>query len=122
MLDGAALDRLDRIGGSDLVVEMIDLFLEHSPDRIAAARTGARARDLVAVYRAAHSMKSTAATLGAEAVRAAAASLEGRASEGDASSIPSLLEELERCYHAARDRLIEERDRRGSADEPRGAV
>lgn len=122
VLDGTALERLERVGGNDLVVEMIGLFLEHSPERIAAARVGAHARDLVAVYRAAHSLKSTAATLGAGSVQAAAQSLERQASMGDASAIPPLLDELERCYQGARERLIAERDRRGSADEPRGAV
>ena len=37
-IEGAALDRLLRIGGQEFLLEMIDLFLENAPQRIRAAQ------------------------------------------------------------------------------------
>lgn len=115
MLDDEALVRLDRIGGDEFVVEMIELFLEHAPGRIAAVRSALDAGDLPAVRQAAHSLKSTAASLGARVVQATAEAIELHARDGAATPIPPLLEELGGQYAQVRARLEVERDRRSSA-------
>lgn len=79
LVDPGALERLNRIGGQEFLVEMIELFLEHSPQRLDAAREAYRDGEVSAVYRAAHSLKSTAANLGASALQDAAARVEDRA-------------------------------------------
>ena len=64
-LDATALDRLRRFGGGTLLGRMIDLFLVAAEERIdTAARAGATG-DLETVERALHSLKSSAAQLGA---------------------------------------------------------
>jgi HPt (histidine-containing phosphotransfer) domain-containing protein len=49
----------------DIVGELVRLFLANTPPRIASMVTGVKSGDLVAVARAAHSLKSSSAHLGA---------------------------------------------------------
>lgn len=114
-LDGGALARLDRIGGSEFVVEMIDLFLENAPRRLKAARDGFEGGDVPTLHRAVHSLKSTAANLGARALQETAEEAEARANEEDMEAIPPLLDDLDRQYAEARDELEAERHRRKGA-------
>lgn len=112
VMDPAALERLNRIGGQEFLVEMLELFLEHAPQRLATAHEAFDTGDLETVYRAAHSLKSTAANVGAARLQALAAELEERAAAGDATSAGPLLEELNRRYERVRPELERERDRR----------
>lgn len=66
----AALERLRRFGGDTLLRDMIDLFLEHTPARIAAAQQAIATGDAHAAHLAVHSMVSSCAQLGAERMRA----------------------------------------------------
>jgi len=123
VLEAAALDRLLRVGGQDFVIEMIDLFLLHAPERIAAAIAAAAAGDLVTVHRSAHSLKSTAANIGAVRLQALAAEVESSASTGASESIVSMVERLKTCYAEVSERLGSERARRlASIDPPPGAT
>jgi HPt (histidine-containing phosphotransfer) domain-containing protein len=106
-VDGAALDRLLRIGGHEFLLEMIDLFLENAPQRIRAARTALEEGDARGVYRAAHSPN-----LGARALQRLAERLEERAAEEDVEALPPLVEEVARRYEDVRRRLESERKRR----------
>ena len=115
VLETAALDRLLRIGGQDFVVEMIELFLEHAPERLRAAQAAHEAEDYQALYRAAHSLKSTAANLGARRLQQAAERTEARANAKDLVALRPLLEEMNRRYAQVRERLETERDRRRRA-------
>lgn len=110
-LDPDALDRLHRIGGNAFVVEMIELFLENAPLRLASARGAMDSRDQGTLHRAVHSLKSTAATLGAYALRNAAGKVEARAKAGALEEVPALLDHLEREITEAREQLLAERDR-----------
>lgn len=111
-LDTAALERLTRIGGQPFLLEMIELFLEHAPQRLASAREGFAAADYAVVYRAGHSLKSTAGNLGARDLQRVAERLEARAAAEDAPAIGPLLDELDARYDQLRPRLESERDRR----------
>lgn len=115
LVDPGALERLNRIGGQEFLVEMIELFLEHSPQRLDAAHEALRDAEVSAVYRAAHSLKSTAANLGASALQAAAARVEDRAAAEDVKSLAPLLDEMNRQYERVRPELEAERDRRKGA-------
>ena len=114
-LEAGAIARLDRIGGSGFVIEMIELFLENAPQRLDSAREAYDHEDPATLYRAVHSLKSTAANLGARTLQATAASAETRARDEDMDAIPPLLDDLEREYEAAREALEAERDRLKSA-------
>ncbi|MGK7311106.1 MAG: Hpt domain-containing protein [Candidatus Longimicrobiales bacterium M2_2A_002] len=110
-LDDSALARLDRIGGGSFIVEMIDLFLENAPIRLEAARAAHDAGDLATLHRAVHSLKSTAANLGARSLQRAAEAAEDRASAKDVDAMAPLLDDLYRRYEEARTELEAERER-----------
>ena len=112
VLDEGAIARLDRIGGSEFVVEMIELFLEHAPDRIRAAHEAYDGGDVPTLHRAVHSLKSTAANLGARALQGSAEAAEARANDGDLEALLPLLDDLDRHYEDAKLELEAERDRR----------
>lgn len=63
--DQSALDRLERFGGPKFLNEMVRLFLADAPRRIAIAADAATRRDVEAMEQALHSLKSSAAQLGA---------------------------------------------------------
>lgn len=112
VIDDTALQRLVRIGGQPFLIEMIDLFLQHAPVRIRAAREALETGDHQALYRAAHSLKSTAGNLGARALQRVAERVEARAAERDVETIPPLLDEMTRRFEDVRGRLEAERRRR----------
>ena len=95
VLDASALARLRKLGGEKLLSEMIALFLQHAPARLAAARAGNSGGDARAVERAAHSLTSTAANLGAVRVQRLARRVEELAGGGDLASAAQLLPDLE---------------------------
>ncbi len=112
VLEPAALDRLLRVGGQDFVIEMIDLFLLHAPQRLEAATEAMEAGDLVTVHRSAHSLKSTAANMGGLRLQAAAARAEAKAAAGAVKGMNPLIEAMRACFTELRPRLVEERARR----------
>lgn len=116
VLDDDALDRLLRIGGQGFVIEMIELFLDNAPHRVASARAALEAGDFKTLYRAAHSLKSTSANLGAQRLRLAAERVEGMAAAGDHEGMDTLVEEMATCYDQVRERLDAERKRRTSPE------
>jgi HPt (histidine-containing phosphotransfer) domain-containing protein len=82
VLEPAAVERLLRLGGADLVRQMIELYLRHGPERIAALAAGVAAGDAGQVERAAHTLKSTAGNLGAHRLQHTADALEAMAADG----------------------------------------
>ena len=79
----AALDRMSRVGGASLVIELAALYLEDLPGRIARARDALDARDPLALAKAAHALRSSSAQLGAEALTTACDDVEDAAERGD---------------------------------------
>jgi HPt (histidine-containing phosphotransfer) domain-containing protein len=63
--DRDALARLERFGGSKLLDEMIALFRQLAPERLAVAATGVSSGDAISTENALHSLKSSSAQLGA---------------------------------------------------------
>ena len=77
-IDVAVLDALEQAIGDDraLLRELVETYLEDAPRQIEALRFGLGTRDVEQVHRAAHMLKSISATVGAEALSAAARELE----------------------------------------------
>jgi HPt (histidine-containing phosphotransfer) domain-containing protein len=105
-IDDSALDRLRRQGGPVLVREIVKIFLEDAPLRLRDGRAGAKARNLDATRRAAHSLKSTAAALGAVELKAVSERIEQLAADNQASAVDALLDRWDSTYAAAERRLM----------------
>ncbi|MGH2930261.1 MAG: response regulator, partial [Solirubrobacteraceae bacterium] len=66
-LDAAALESLRELGGAEFLAEVVEVFLADAPALIASVRSSLERRDAEELRRAAHTLKSNAATLGAPA-------------------------------------------------------
>jgi CheY-like chemotaxis protein/HPt (histidine-containing phosphotransfer) domain-containing protein len=107
-VDASVLARLaESMGGDDaFVAELIEQFVTDSPALVKAARQGLEAGDADEVRRAAHTLKSNAATFGANELadrssRLEAAARAGELGEGPAQ-IDAIADELERVHAALR--------------------
>ena len=107
ILDQAALDRLREWGGDKLLEQMVRLFLDNSLTRMEQIRAGAQGGDIKEAEKGAHSLKSSAANIGAEQLRVLAASMEHQAADGEVAACGALLAELEDAYKQARAALEE---------------
>lgn len=68
LLDQRVLQRLKDLGGDDdpgLFLELIDIFLQDAPQRIDEIRRGLEQGDVKLLERAAHTLKSSSANIGA---------------------------------------------------------
>lgn len=86
---------------------MIEAYLESTPARLTDAEAGWQVRDLRAVERAAHSMKSSSANFGATRLVEVSGKIEQLAVAGDQERLEPLMSELPTLYEQVRDRLLE---------------
>ncbi len=93
--DETVLTRLSETVGEDVMQEIIDLFRKHTPQRIEAAREGLRSGMLNEVARAMHSLKSSAAMIGASRVEEIARRMEETATQQGADALVSQLDDLD---------------------------
>lgn len=100
VLDPNALDTLRRIGGGDVefFAEMVQIFLEDSPPRLREISAALARGDVVAVYKAAHSLKGGASNFGAVEFRALAEKLEHAGKAGDVAALPGIFAALDAEY------------------------
>ncbi|HEY6876971.1 MAG TPA: response regulator, partial [Polyangiales bacterium] len=110
VLDRAKLDELHALGGGDreFVRELVRMFNEQAPRYLEMARVALDVNDLVAVAKAAHTLKSSSAYLGATRLSALCKELEGIAKERDLSACARSLEVLTAEYDAVRIALAAE--------------
>lgn len=101
VLDPNALSRLKEWGGDKLLGQMIRLFLENAPGRMEQIRGGLVGGDPREAEKGAHSLKSSAANIGAMRVRDLAAEVERSTSGGDSASGAHLLPPLEDAFAQA---------------------
>lgn len=94
-------------GDRRLLRELVGVFVEEAPGRLAELKRGAAARDATTVERVAHSLKGSAGLLGAASLLAACAELEERAVakrvDGVADLVARVEGELERVLAFFRD-------------------
>ena len=105
VIDPKAHARLTEWGGEVLVTQMIRLFLENAPTRLEQVRNGLSEGGLAEAERGVHSLKSSAANVGAVAVSRIANEMEERASDGDTVALEALLPDLEAAFAQAREQL-----------------
>ena len=101
IIDPAALKRLEDWGGSSLSKEIVRLFLENGPSRVDQIRGAMDGEDLDEPERGAHSLKSSAANVGAQLLQQVASELELAASGGDLQLVRELIPNLEQAYAQA---------------------
>jgi HPt (histidine-containing phosphotransfer) domain-containing protein len=101
IIDPQALDRLKDWGGDKLANQMVRLFIKNSGTRMDQIRKGASEGDLREAERGAHSLKSSAANIGAEVVRAFATQVESASLDNDMDTLRRVLPELETAYSEA---------------------
>jgi two-component system, sensor histidine kinase and response regulator len=96
-------DLLDRVGGDrDIVVELIEIFLEDAPALVAEVRDAGS--DLGRLQRVAHTLKGASGNMGAHGAQASAERLQHASAGGDTSSVEreraALLDEMARVTSA----------------------
>ena len=108
--DGAAMEKLRKLGGDEFVRRMIDIFFDYAPKRVAAARAGEQAGDLAAIAKAVHPLKSSAGQIGAHRMQDLAAQIEKLAMANQPGNLPPLLDQLEAALTQIKPRLEQERN------------
>jgi CheY-like chemotaxis protein len=99
-LDDDALKNLRDLGGDDFLGEVIDAFLADAPELIATLRRSLTEDSNEELRRAAHTLKSNGATLGAETFSELCRTLEHSAKTGDLEGAPELVDGIEQEYLA----------------------
>lgn len=102
LIDPAALESLRALGDESFLQEIIDIFLDDTPTRITELRTSLASGDQGTFARAAHSIKGSASNLGAEPLRAAAATLENDAQQAIPADAEARIQELDTILAATR--------------------
>ncbi|HLA08615.1 MAG TPA: Hpt domain-containing protein [Anaerolineales bacterium] len=105
LIDKTTFDELKQMSGPEFINELIDTFLDDAPkltDELTAAR---RANDADSFRRAAHSMKSNAATFGARHLAELAKELEMLGKENKLEETADRLKALEEAVKSACDEL-----------------
>lgn len=92
----AALERMSRVGGEALVIELAALYLEDLPGRVVRTRDALAAGDMPALAKAAHALRSSSAQLGAEALTTACDDVEDAAERADLETAASRVADVER--------------------------
>lgn len=112
-LDTAALDRLNQLGrpgAEPVALKTIRLFIESAPKLVQDLQTGAQLNDNDALRRAAHTLKSSSAIIGAMALSHAARQLEAQAVAGEVEAPATMVDDIAQGYEAVRIELERYRD------------
>jgi HPt (histidine-containing phosphotransfer) domain-containing protein len=104
ILDQEAIDNLrmlDPDGGDTFLREIIGIFLEDTPLRLAEIDQSLAAGDAPTFVRAAHTIKGASSNVGAAALRAVAEQLEHRAKKDGLVDLTALIAELKTEFASA---------------------
>jgi len=104
-IDKSTFEQLKQDTGDDFIKELIDTFLEDAPDLINQIKSAHQAGDANSFRRAAHSMKSNAATFGAMKLSELAKELETLGRENKLNNAGDNVKSLENTFGKVRDEL-----------------
>ena len=107
VVDEKTFDELKQMSGAEFINELIDTFLEDSPKLIEEMGSALKANNVDSFRRAAHSLKSNAATFGANELFALAKELEMLGKENKLNETGDRLRVLEEAYESVRKELSE---------------
>lgn len=106
-----AFEKVKSDDESDIVVELIDLYLQSSSQGISAMRKAAEEEEWAVFERAAHTLKGSSSTLGLRQVAKICQDLEEESSN-PSETVLRLMRLLESKFLEAKSVLIKERNRR----------
>lgn len=106
VIDMNTFNSLKENAGTEFVSELIDTFFEDTINLTEQMRTALAVKDAESFRRAAHSLKSNAATFGATQLASLARELEGMGRENNLE-IGNKLEVLEEAFQKVKSQLIE---------------
>jgi HPt (histidine-containing phosphotransfer) domain-containing protein len=98
VVDRSLIERLHRLGGSPLVARMLALFREQSVLRGDAIRGAVAAGDWAAAARSAHTLVSTAGSVGAMDLMQRARDLEEAVATGRTGEVPALADRVAEAF------------------------
>jgi HPt (histidine-containing phosphotransfer) domain-containing protein len=107
VIDGTVFDSLKESVGADFVPELVNAFLEEAPGLIAQLCPALLAGDTETFRRAAHSIKSNAATFGATRLFEQSKELEFMARENRLAEVGGKVEALEKTFARTAEALRE---------------
>jgi CheY-like chemotaxis protein len=110
IMDAAALNSLVGVMGSE-VADVLDVFFENAAKLMREIRSAAETGDAALLKSAAHSLKSSSAMFGAQALSAASRDLENLGRAGTAAGATERLPGLQAAYDRAMAALRTERER-----------
>ena len=99
------LRELQQEGEPDVLVELIELFLEDVPLQLVALREAVKGEDADSVQRVAHTLKGSCGNMGAARMAEICADLQEIGDSGDLARAPELLERLEAEFDRVRSAL-----------------
>lgn len=100
-IDHTVFNELKESLGADFIVELVDTFLEEAPGMITQLRLALDAGDVENFRRAAHSLKTNAATFGAIPLNTLAKELEFMARENRLGEVGDQIQRLEDLFARA---------------------
>ncbi len=104
-LDDDALRNLRELGGDEFLGEVIDAFVADAPELLATLRRSLGEGSSEELRRAAHTLKSNGATLGAAEFAELCRTVEQRAKAGELEGVAELVDRIEEAYPPLREAL-----------------
>jgi HPt (histidine-containing phosphotransfer) domain-containing protein len=101
IIDPVTFENLKQMVGPDFIHELVATFLEDGPHMLNELRTSLDTRDAETFRRAAHSMKTNAATFGATELAELAKALEMLGRANTLNEVGNLLDALDEAYSQA---------------------
>ena len=108
----SAFEELQSDDGSDLVIELIDLYLQDAPQQILAIGKASGSAEWAQLKRAAHNLKGSSSTLGVRHVAEICEKLEVANCLDPSDGVEALIQLLDYEFAKARHALAAERQRR----------
>ena len=107
VIDEKTFAELKQMSGAEFINELIDTFLEDSPKLIEEMESALKINNVDSFRRAAHSLKSNAATFGADELFVLAKELEMLGKENKLTETGNRLKALQESYESVREELSE---------------
>jgi PAS domain S-box-containing protein len=103
--EAAALQNLRDIGGDEFIAEVVEVFLADAPALITTLRSSLGQQDTEELRRAAHTLKSNGATLGAAAFAELCRTVEHQARDGRLDGVSGLVDRIEQEFQTLQEAL-----------------